>query len=152
MLNVYFYWQSCLNPKLCLQNKSPKNKNNLPTPCFHTLSAAAYCIWQWSDPPPLHGSMRPSLGSQRCRPRWTPSHFCYEYSATFIFLGEVCFLQNFTSSKSSFFWGGLIKQRKLVTTLLAITRLLDFELTTLPYPTRNWKTTTCWGLVVIWKT
>ena len=48
MLNVYFYWQSFLNLKLCLQNKRPKNKNNLPTPCFHTLSAAACCIWQWS--------------------------------------------------------------------------------------------------------
>ena len=34
----------------------------------------------------------------------------------------------------------------LITTLLAITRLLDFWVTTLPYPTRNWKTTTCLSL------
>ena len=57
------------------------------------------------------------------------------------------FLQNFISSKSNYFGGGSIKLRKFVTTLLAITRLLDFEVTTLPYPTRNWKTTTRWGLL-----
>ena len=58
------------------------------------------------------------------------------------------FLQNFISSRSKFFGGGLIKLRKFVTTLLAITRLLDFEVTTLPYPTRNWKTTTRWSLPI----
>ena len=62
-----------------------------------------------------------------------------------IFITSV-FLQNFISSKSGFFGGGSIKQRKFVTTLLAITQLLDFELTTLPWPTRNWKTTTRWAL------
>ena len=36
----------------------------------------------------------------------------------------------------------------LITTLLAITRLLDFWVTTLPYPTRNWKATTRWGLSI----
>ena len=40
----------------------------------------------------------------------------------------------------------LSKLRKFVTTLLAITRLLDFDVTTLPYPTQNWKTTTRWSL------
>ena len=59
-----------------------------------------------------------------------------------IFITSV-FLQNFISSKSGFFGGGSIKQRKFVTTLL------DFELTTLPYPTRNWKTTTRAGLLLI---
>ena len=43
----------------------------------------------------------------------------------------------------------------LLATLLAITWLLDFEFTTLPYPSRSWKTTTSWGLVLtlssLWK-
>ena len=45
------------------------------------------------------------------------------------------------------FFGWPIKLWYFFTTLLAITRLLGFEFTTLPYPTRNWKTTTLQGLV-----
>ena len=46
------------------------------------------------------------------------------------------------------FFGWPIRLRIFFTTLLAITRLLDFEFITLPYPTRNWKTTTLQGLVL----
>ena len=45
------------------------------------------------------------------------------------------------------FFGGGPSSEFFFTTLLAITRLLDFEVTTLPYPTRSWKTTTRWSLV-----
>ena len=86
----------------------------------------------------------------------------YSYSATFTFFESiycsyqthVFFFQDFISSKGSFLWGGPIKLRNLFTTLLAITRLLDFEVTTLPYPTRSWKTTTRWSLLLtdfFWK-
>ena len=44
------------------------------------------------------------------------------------------------------FFGWPIRLRIFFTTLLAITRLLGVEFTTLPYPTRNWKTTTLQGL------
>ena len=54
----------------------------------------------------------------------------------------------FPTSLAAFFWLGLWTL-KCFTTLLAITRLLDFGFTTLPYPTRNWKTTTLQGLVII---
>ena len=47
------------------------------------------------------------------------------------------------------FFGWPIKLWNFFTTLLAITRLLGVEFTTLPYPTRNWKTTTLQGLVKI---
>ena len=81
----------------------------------------------------------------------------YSYSAIFTFLSQsiihqthVFSFQDFINSKGSCLWGGPIKLRNLFTTLLALTRLLDFEVTTLPYPTRSWTTlhyTTRWGLV-----
>ena len=49
------------------------------------------------------------------------------------------------------FFGWPIRLRIFFTTLLAITRLLGVEFTTLPYPTRNRKTTTLQGLVVVSK-
>ena len=70
----------------------------------------------------------------------------YSYSAIFTFLSQsiihqthVFSFQDFINSKGSCLWGGPIKLRNLFTTLLALTRLLDFEVTTLPYPTRSWK-------------
>ena len=71
----------------------------------------------------------------------------YSYSATFTFFESiycsyqthVFFFQDFISSKGSCLWGGPIKLSNLFTTLLALTRLLNFEVTTLPYPTRSWK-------------
>ena len=47
-----------------------------------------------------------------------------------------------------FYLAGLKDVGKNFTTLLAITRLLDFGFITLPYPTRNWKTTTLQDLIV----
>ena len=48
-----------------------------------------------------------------------------------------------------FVFEGANQAEKFFTTLLAFTRLLDFGFTTLPYPTRNLKTTTLQGLVTI---
>ena len=76
------------------------------------------------------------------------SYFHFFESIYCSYQTHVFFFQDFISSKGSFLWGGPIKLRNLFTTLLAITRLLDFEVTTLPYPTRSWKTTTRWGLVL----
>ena len=69
--------------------------------------------------------------------------------SSWIYSYQMCFVSRFHQQKQKYFLGGgSIKLRKCFTTLLAITRLLDFEVTTLPYPTRSWKTTTRWGLVV----
>ena len=76
------------------------------------------------------------------------SYFHFFESIYCSYQTHVFFFQDFISSKGSFLWGGPTKLRNLFTTLLAITRLLDFEVTTLPYPTRSWKTTTRWGLVI----
>ena len=67
--------------------------------------------------------------------------------SSWIYSYQMCFVSRFHQQKQKYFLGGgSIKLRKCFTTLLAITRLLDFEVTTLPYPTRSWKTTTRWGL------
>ena len=69
--------------------------------------------------------------------------------SSWIYSYQMCFVSRFHQQKQKYFLGGgSIKLRKCFTTLLAITRLLDFEVTTLPYPTRSWKTTTRWGLVL----
>ena len=66
-------------------------------------------------------------------------NYCHFSRVNLLFISNVFFFQDFISSKGSFLWGGPIKLRNLFTTLLALTRLLDFEVTTLPYPTRSWK-------------
>ena len=67
--------------------------------------------------------------------------------SSWIYSYQMCFVSRFHQQKQKYFLGGgSIKLRKCFTTLLAITRLLDFEVTTLPYPTRSWKTTTRWSL------
>ena len=69
--------------------------------------------------------------------------------SSWIYSYQMCFVSRFHQQKQKYFLGGgSIKLRKCFTTLLAITRLLDFEVTTLPYPTRSWKTTTRWSLLV----
>ena len=69
--------------------------------------------------------------------------------SSWIYSYQMCFVSRFHQQKQKYFLGGgSIKLRKCFTTLLAITRLLDFEVTTLPYPTRSWKTTTRWSLVM----
>ena len=70
--------------------------------------------------------------------------------SSWIYSYQMCFVSRFHQQKQKYFLGGgSIKLRKCFTTLLAITRLLDFEVTTLPYPTRSWKTTTRWSLIRI---
>ena len=69
--------------------------------------------------------------------------------SSWIYSYQMCFVSRFHQQKQKYFLGGgSIKLRKCFTTLLAITRLLDFEVTTLPYPTRSWKTTTRWSLLI----
>ena len=77
-------------------------------------------------------------------------NYCHFSRVNLLFISNVFFFQDFISSKIRFFFGGegWAKIRNFFTTLLAITRLLDFEVTTLPYPTRSWKTTTRWGLLI----
>ena len=88
----------------------------------------------------------PSLLSPKYSAFWVGWNHSYSPTFTFLsqyilFISNVFFFQDFISSKRNFFVGW-----NLFTTLLAITRLLDFEVTTLPYSTRSWKPTTRWGL------
>ena len=58
------------------------------------------------------------------------------------------YTQHASQEELFLYLAGPTNMRQNFTTLLVITRLLDFDFTTLPYPTRNWKTTTRWGLLL----
>ena len=75
--------------------------------------------------------------------------YSYDIHLLSLFLRQSLILSNvFHQLQRELFWGWANQAQNFFTTLLAITRLLDFEVTTLPYPTRSWKSTTRWGLVL----
>ena len=64
----YFIVNAFQIPKQCPQNQTIY----MLIPNW-LCSAAACCTSLWWAAPPWPGSVRPSWGSQCCRPRWTPS-------------------------------------------------------------------------------
>ena len=64
--------------------------------------------------------------------------YSYDIQLLSLFSRQSLILSNvFHQLQRELFWGWANQAQNFFTTLLAITRLLDFEVTTLPYPTRS---------------